>query len=94
MRSRATGRSKARRLRSPLRSISRARFLPVAKWLGEETELQFRTAPDEVGGIELSANGFKIAWTIAEYLVALEKRITALPVAPENNVAKTEAHVK
>ena len=66
----------------------------VAKLLGEETELQFRTAPDEVGGIELSANSFKIAWTIAEYLGALEKRITALPEAPENNLSKTESHVK
>lgn len=66
----------------------------VAKLLGEETKLQFRTAPDEVGGIELSANGFKIAWTIAEYLGALEKRITAFPEAPENNLAKTESHVK
>lgn len=50
----------------------------VKKLLGPELPVQFRASPEEVGGIELSAGGYTIAWTITEYLDALEKRITAL----------------
>jgi len=35
--------------------------------------LRFETAPDLVGGIELAANGRKVAWSIAGYLAALEE---------------------
>ena len=38
-----------------------------------ETQVQFETAPDLVSGIELSANGQKVAWSIADYLATLEK---------------------
>jgi len=34
--------------------------------------IHFQTAPDLVSGIELSAGGQKIAWTIADYLTAME----------------------
>ena len=34
--------------------------------------LRFETVPEVVSGIELSANGQKVAWSIAEYLAALE----------------------
>lgn len=47
----------------------------IKKLLGADAQVQFRTSPEEVGGIELSAGGYKIAWTIAEYLDGLEKRI-------------------
>jgi F-type H+-transporting ATPase subunit b len=36
-------------------------------------KVQFETAPDLVSGVELSANGQKVAWSIAEYLATLEK---------------------
>ena len=38
-----------------------------------DIHLQFETAPDLVSGIELSANGLKVAWSIADYLATLEK---------------------
>lgn len=53
-----------------------------------EIPLRFETAPDLVGGIELTANGQKLAWSIAGYLAALEKSIGELlqeeapPAAP------------
>lgn len=50
----------------------------IRELLGEEVEVQFRTSSDEVGGIELSAGGYKMAWTIAEYLDGLEQRITKM----------------
>ncbi len=38
-----------------------------------DIHLQFETVPELVSGIELSANGQKAAWSIAEYLATLEK---------------------
>ena len=50
----------------------------IKKLLGDGAQVQFRTLPEEVGGIELSAGGYKIAWTIAEYLDGLEHRIAKM----------------
>ena len=38
-----------------------------------DTHVQFETAPELVSGIELSTNGQKVAWSIADYLATLEK---------------------
>ena len=38
-----------------------------------EVHVQFETAPELVSGIELSTNGQKVAWSIADYLATLEK---------------------
>lgn len=40
--------------------------------------LRFATAPDLVGGIELTVNGQKVAWSIADYLASLEKGVGEL----------------
>ncbi|MDO9104947.1 MAG: F0F1 ATP synthase subunit delta [Methylovulum sp.] len=40
--------------------------------------LRFEVAPDLISGIELSANGQKLAWSIADYLVSLEKGVDEL----------------
>ena len=40
--------------------------------------IQFATAPDLIGGVELSANGQKVAWSIADYLNSMEKGARAL----------------
>ena len=40
--------------------------------------LRFDTVPELVGGIEVSANGQKMAWSIADYLATLEKRASEL----------------
>lgn len=45
--------------------------------------LRFETAGDAVCGIELSAGGQKLAWTIAEYLRDLEHDVAALLATPE-----------
>jgi F-type H+-transporting ATPase subunit b len=45
----------------------------VKETLGAETQVQFETASELVGGIELSTNGKKVAWSIADYLATLEK---------------------
>jgi F-type H+-transporting ATPase subunit b len=40
-----------------------------------EVRLRFDTAPDAICGIELTANGQKLAWSIAEYVGILEKNV-------------------
>jgi F-type H+-transporting ATPase subunit b len=40
--------------------------------------LHFATTPEVVCGIELSTNGQKVGWSIADYLVSLEKSVDEL----------------
>jgi F-type H+-transporting ATPase subunit b len=51
-----------------------------------QVRVRFEAAPDLVSGIELSTNGQKVAWSIADYLATLEKRVGELLKAP----ARTE----
>jgi F-type H+-transporting ATPase subunit b len=51
--------------------------------------LRFETAPDLIGGIELSAHGQKVAWSIAEYLTSLEKGVSE--ILNENEEPEAEA---
>lgn len=58
------------------------------KTFATEKDVRFETAPDLISGIELTANGRKVAWSIAHYLQALEKSIGELvqePLKPKNN---------
>ena len=55
-----------------------------------EIHVRFETAPDLVGGIELSTNGQKVAWSIADYLASLEKGVDELLKAKEKPVTKAE----
>lgn len=50
----------------------------VNKTFGTQAALEFTTAPDLVAGIELSANGQKIAWSIADHLGWLESSVEEL----------------
>ncbi len=45
---------------------------------GAEIRVEYETAPDLVGGIELTTDGRKISWSIADYLESLEKGVDAL----------------
>lgn len=38
-------------------------------------QCQFETSPDLVSGISLSVNGYEVAWSIADYLYALEESV-------------------
>ena len=54
-----------------------------------QISLRFETAPEQIGGIELSANGQKVAWSIAGYLASLEKGVEEL--LKEKDKAEAEA---
>jgi F-type H+-transporting ATPase subunit b len=43
-----------------------------------EIHVRFETAPDLISGIELTTNGQKVAWSIADYLTFLERGVDEL----------------
>lgn len=53
-----------------------------------EVRLRFETAPETICGIELSANGQKFAWSIADYLATLDQKVGTLLAAEAKPVAK------
>ena len=61
-----------------------------------EIPLRFETEPDLVSGIELATNGQKMAWSIADYLVSMEKVVDELlkekdkPETGARSAGKTE----
>jgi F-type H+-transporting ATPase subunit b len=55
-----------------------------------EIPVRFETAPDLISGIELTTNGQKIAWSIADYLSSLEKGVGELLKGKAKPEAKTE----
>jgi len=55
-----------------------------------DIHIRFETAPELISGIELTSNGQKVAWSIADYLASLEKGINELLKEKD----KTEAKAK
>jgi F-type H+-transporting ATPase subunit b len=43
-----------------------------------DIHIQFETSPDLISGIELTSNGQKVAWSIADYLASLENGVDKL----------------
>jgi F-type H+-transporting ATPase subunit b len=56
-----------------------------------DIHLRFETAPDRISGIELTANGQKVAWSIADYLTSLEKGVSELLQQQDKPQPKPEA---
>jgi F-type H+-transporting ATPase subunit b len=56
-----------------------------------EFHLQFETATDLIGGIELTANGQKVGWSISEYLASLESSVGDLLKAKDKPQTKPAA---
>src|SRR3984885_13680008 len=46
-----------------------------------EIRVRFETAPNLIGGIELTTNGQKVAWSIADYLSSMETNVAKLLTA-------------
>jgi len=57
-----------------------------------EIRVRFETAADLVSGIELTANGQKVAWSIADYLALLEKGVGELLKEKDKPVARGSPH--
>lgn len=48
----------------------------VDEVLGIKTRMEFKTAPELIGGIELATNGYKLGWSFSAYLNSLENSIS------------------
>jgi len=48
----------------------------VNEIFGTKTQFQFKTVPELISGIELTSNGYKLAWSISEYLSSIQKSIS------------------
>ncbi|WP_447962742.1 F0F1 ATP synthase subunit B family protein [Nitrospira sp. Ecomares 2.1] len=59
--------------------------------LAIHTQIQFETTPNLVSGIELTANGHKIAWSIGHYLGSLHKHVDDLLKVPPKTETKAIA---
>jgi len=55
-----------------------------------DIRVQFETAPDLIGGIELTTNGQKVSWSIADYLATLEKSVDELLKQKDQPAANAE----
>jgi F-type H+-transporting ATPase subunit b len=56
--------------------------------------IRFETAPDLVSGIELTANGQKAGWSIADYLASLQNGVGELLKAQDKPEPKPTAEVE
>jgi F-type H+-transporting ATPase subunit b len=66
----------------------------VKETFAPDAHVQFETAPEMISGIELSTNGHKIAWSIADYLSTLEKSAGELVQAETKPEPKPDAKSK
>jgi len=47
----------------------------LRKMFSTDVPIEFKTTPELVSGIEISANGRKLAWSVSDYLESLEKAV-------------------
>jgi len=59
-----------------------------------EIHIRFETSPDLVSGIQLSSNGQKVGWSIADYLASLEKGVGELLKEKDKPAPKPEVKVE
>jgi len=62
--------------------------------LSDDIHVQFETSPDVISGIELTANGRKVAWSIADHLASLGKSVGELLREQSNPQTKPEAEAE
>jgi len=62
--------------------------------LSSDIRIQFDSAADVISGIELTANGWKLAWNIADFLASLEQAIGAVITAQSASQVQTDAPEK
>ncbi len=66
----------------------------VKETFAQDAQVQFETAPELVSGIEVSTNGHKVAWSIADYLATLEKSACELLHKDAKPESKPDAKAK
>ncbi|MEP7366584.1 MAG: F0F1 ATP synthase subunit delta [Acidobacteriota bacterium] len=59
-----------------------------------DVRLRFETAPDSIGGIELTSNGQKLGWSISGYLDSMEKGVEELLKEKEQPSANAKSNAE
>ncbi len=59
-----------------------------------DLRIRFETTPDLVSGIELSANGQRVGWSVAEYLASMEQSVGELLKEQDKAETKPEPDAK
>ncbi len=62
----------------------------VDEILGKEAAFEFKTAPEIISGISLTANGYKLSWNISAYLEGLQSTISQTIKANEEPSTETK----
>ena len=57
----------------------------------DDIHVRFETAPDLISGIELTTNGQKVAWSIADYLASMERHVDDLMKEKGNAAVKIKS---
>jgi len=65
----------------------------IKETIGADVRVQFEIAPDLVSGIELTANGHKVAWSISDYLTSLATGVGELLKEASQTECKPEPRV-
>ena len=68
--------------------------LALNETFSADIKLRFETAPDVICGIELTANGRKVAWSIADYLASLTTSVGDLLKEQSQAEAKPKSEAK
>ncbi len=63
----------------------------IRKSLGAEVSVDFETVPDLVCGIELSVDGVKLAWSVADYLGSIAANVAALGATTQTAASASTA---
>lgn len=58
--------------------------------LGHSSKFQFEITPKLISGIEMNTNGYKVAWSISEYLATVEKSIDEIINSKSNKPEEKE----
>jgi len=66
----------------------------LSETFSAEIHVRFETAADLISGIELTTNGQKVAWSIADYLASLEKGVDELLKETDKPKPKPEDKVE
>jgi len=66
----------------------------VNETFSSEVRIRFETKPDLISGIEFTLNGQKVGWSIADYLVSMEKGIRELLKEKDKPIDKTSSDLK
>jgi F-type H+-transporting ATPase subunit b len=63
----------------------------VNNLLSAKSQLQFTTSPELINGIELTTNGYKLAWSFSEYLNALQNNLAEIKKSKPKDEAEKKA---